>query len=98
MPNSIGLYRQWSFRQTNIHTDRRYFSPEGNAFRLAKRMRRHVHFAYLNLVKDVYPSPLTGTLGIDLIMFRNVAIYLKPEVNQAIIQRMHRALRPGVAS
>ncbi|HWY88051.1 MAG TPA: CheR family methyltransferase, partial [Gemmataceae bacterium] len=52
-------------------------------------------FAYLNLVKDVYPSPLTGTLGLDLILFRNVAIYLKPEVTKAIIERFERALRPG---
>jgi len=43
----------------------------------------------------VYPSPLTGTLGLDLILFRNVAIYLKPEVTRAIIQRFHQALRPG---
>ena len=58
-------------------------------------MHRHVRFAYLNLVKDVYPSGWTGTLGLDLILFRNVAIYLKPEVTRAIIERFQRALRPG---
>jgi chemotaxis protein methyltransferase CheR len=88
-------YRQWSFRQTDINHDRNYFSVEGKDFCLAPRIRQHVRFAYLNLVKDVYPSPLTGTLGLDLILFRNVAIYLKPEVTKAIIQRFHRALRPG---
>ena len=88
-------YRQWSFRQTNINKDRNYFSVEGKDFCLVPRIRQHVRFAYLNLVKDIYPSPLTGTLGLDLILFRNVAIYLKPEVTKAIIQRFHRALRPG---
>jgi chemotaxis protein methyltransferase CheR len=88
-------YRQWSFRQTDIHQDRRYFSPDGEWFVLSPKVRGHVRFAYLNLVKDVYPSPLTGTVGLDLILFRNVAIYLKPEITQAIIERFRRALRPG---
>ena len=88
-------YRPWSFRQTNIYNDRTYFTPDGDAFRLTPKMSHWVRFAYLNLVKDVYPSPLTGTLGLDLILFRNVAIYLKPEVTKAIIARLHSALRPG---
>jgi chemotaxis protein methyltransferase CheR len=88
-------YRPWSFRHTTIHNDRTYFTPEADAFRLTPRVSQCVRFADLNLVKDVYPSPLTGTLGLDLILFRNVAIYLKPEVTQAIISRFRSALRPG---
>lgn len=88
-------YRQWSFRQTNIHQNREYFKPDGDLFRLVDRLREHVRFAVLNLVKDVYPSPLTGTVGLDLILFRNVAIYLKSEVTAAILQRFYQALRPG---
>ena len=88
-------YRQWSFRQTDINRNREYFQTEGDTFRLVDRLRPHVRFATLNLVKDVYPSPLTGTVGLDLILFRNVAIYLKPEVTAAILRRFHQALRPG---
>jgi chemotaxis protein methyltransferase CheR len=90
-----GCYRMWSFRQSDIQADRRYFLQESDSFRLLPHVRDRVRFAYLNLVKDVYPSPLTGTMGMDLIVFRNVAIYLKPEVTAAIIERFHRALRPG---
>ena len=88
-------YRPWSFRQTDIHQNREYFTLEGDTYRLVDRLRPHVRFAYLNLVKDVYPSPLTGTVGLDLILFRNVAIYLKPEVTAVILQRFYQALRPG---
>ncbi|MEJ7593930.1 MAG: CheR family methyltransferase [Planctomycetaceae bacterium] len=88
-------YRQWSFRQTDINQNREYFRPEGDMYRLVPRLREHVRFTYLNLVKDVYPSPLTGTVGLDLILFRNVAIYLKPEVTAAILTRFYQALRPG---
>lgn len=90
-----GRYRPWSFRHTTIHQDQRYFLPSGEEFRLAERVRNYVRFGYLNLVKDVYPSSLTGTLGLDLIVFRNVAIYLKPPVTAAILARFHGALRPG---
>src|SRR6185295_10875865 len=73
-------YRLWSFRQTKIQEDPTYFIRQKESYRLTPKVREWVRFAYLNLVKDVYPSPLTGTLGMDLILFRNVAIYLRPEV------------------
>jgi chemotaxis protein methyltransferase CheR len=88
-------YRQWSFRQTDIHKERSYFCPEGDDYRVVPKIRELVRFGYLNLVKDVYPSPMTGTAGLDLVLFRNVAIYLKPEVIAAIIGRFRQALRPG---
>lgn len=90
-----GRFRPWSFRHTNIQDNRIYFSPAQDEFQLVENVRDTVRFAYLNLVKDAYPSPLTGTLGLDLILFRNVAIYLKPDVTRSIIQRFHQALRPG---
>ncbi len=91
----LGRYRQWSFRGTDIHQDRTYFVRQGDEYHLVPKIREHVRFNYLNLVKDVFPSPLNGTLGLDLILFRNVAIYLKPAIVDAIVERFHRALRPG---
>ncbi len=90
-----GCYRSWSFRQTDIHENRTFFCRRGDTFQISPRIREQVRFAYLNLVKDVYPSTLSGTYGLDLILFRNVAIYLKPEVTEKIIERFHQALRPG---
>ncbi len=88
-------YREWSFRQTEIHKNPGYFQRQGDTYCLVPEVRSRVRFTYLNLVKDVYPSPLTGTVGLDLILFRNVAIYLKPEITAAIIGRFRQALRPG---
>jgi len=89
-------YRPWSFRHTNIHQDRRYFTPDQDNFRLASKVRDKARFTYLNLVKDIYPSPLTGTLGLDLILFRNVAIYLKPEVTKKSSSDFTRRCGPAV--
>ena len=91
----LGRYRNWSFRQTNINDNREYFLVDEDEYLLVPHVRQLVRFRCLNLVKDVYPSPLTGTVGLDLILFRNVAIYLKSNVTNAIIRRFQRALRPG---
>ncbi len=90
-----GCYRPWSFRLTDVNGNGKYFSREGKNYRLTPHVRHLVRFSYLNLVKDVYPSSLTGTLGLDLILFRNVAIYMKLDIFKIVIQRFHRALRPG---
>ncbi len=88
-------YRPWSFRHTTIHEQPDYFTRDKESFRLVPRIRGLVRFNYLNLIKDVFPSPLTGTLGLDLILFRNVAIYLRPEITRRIIERFRECLRPG---
>jgi len=90
-----GWYRQWSFRQTKIQENSRYFTPDRDGYRVQDHLRAKVRYQYLNLVKDVYPSPLNGTLGMDLILFRNVAIYLRNDVTLAILERLYQALRPG---
>lgn len=90
-----GHFRPWSFRRTQIHLDPRYFQANGDDIRLLPHVQERVRFVFLNLVKDVYPSPLTGTVGLDLILFRNVAIYLQPEVVQAIVGRFYQCLHPG---
>ncbi|WP_437187580.1 CheR family methyltransferase [Planctomicrobium sp. SH668] len=88
-------YRKWSFRQTSIQEDARYFRQQGDTYVVCDRIRQQVRFQYLNLVKDAYPSSLNGTVGLDLILFRNVAIYLKAEVTAAILNKLLKALRPG---
>jgi chemotaxis protein methyltransferase CheR len=91
----LAEYRAWSFRRTEIHEDPRYFTTRGDRSCLLPQVRDRARFVYLNLVKDVYPSPLTGTIGLDLILFRNVAIYLQPDVIRAIVARFCQCLHPG---
>lgn len=90
-----GRYRAWSFRGTDVLNDPRYFRLTGDEFLIADRIRSRVRFRWLNFVHDVYPSALTQTVGLDLIVFRNVAIYLRPEVTREILRRFARCLRPG---
>lgn len=90
-----GLYSAWSFREMPAEIRERYFTPRGSRFELSAEVRRQVTFAYLNLAEDTYPSPLTNTHEMDLILFRNVLIYFNAEMARRVVDRLYRALADG---
>lgn len=89
-----GRYRAWSFRGTEIGGDTRYFRRSGELFQLVERIRDRVRFVEHNLAVDPYPPPESGD-GFDIVFFRNVAIYFRPETIRACIARFASVLRPG---
>ncbi len=54
-----------------------------------------VHFQRLNLAADVYPSPPSGTCNLDLILCRNLLIYLESETVRDISRRLLECLAAG---
>ena len=89
-----GLYRAWSFRSSDTRIRDRHFIPREGSFELRPEIRRMVEFGYLNLSSGGYPSLVTQTNALDLILWRNVAIYLSPEVVRAVAVRLHECLLP----
>jgi len=77
-----GRYSEWSFRATPSVLRERWFAPAGNEYEIHQKIRDMVHFAYLNLAADVYPSILSETNALDLILCRNVFIYLDRQTVQ----------------
>lgn len=84
-----GRYRPWSLRQTNDIQRKRYFSVDDETFVLDPEIQQMVTFQYQNLAEDSYPSDM------DLILCRNVAIYLPENVNRVIAGRFYHSLAPG---
>lgn len=68
---------------------RQYFQKDGATFRIRKEVRERVLFAKHSLLSD---PPFSQ---IDLIVCRNLLIYLDREVQREILQMFHFALRPG---
>ncbi|MGY2339315.1 CheR family methyltransferase [Pseudomonas sp. SDO5532_S415] len=68
---------------------RQYFSRENLHYRVRKEIREKVLFAKHSLLLD---PPFSQ---IDLIVCRNLLIYLDREVQRDIMQMFHFALRPG---
>ncbi|MCF8033572.1 MAG: hypothetical protein K9K66_04920 [Desulfarculaceae bacterium] len=82
-----GTYKKWSFRQCGPEVTRRYFNSQGQLFQIKPEAARRVSFAYLNLAEDTYPSLMTNTCAMDLILCRNVAIYLPEEQVRKMVKR-----------
>ncbi|MND66213.1 Aerobic respiration control sensor protein ArcB [compost metagenome] len=91
---AIGIARSGSYSEA-IVTDvppsrlRQFFLKEDQHYRVRKEVREKVLFARHNLLSD---PPFSQ---IDLIVCRNLLIYLDREVQRDILQMFHFALRPG---
>jgi len=72
----LGVYGDWSFRALNPPRKRRYFQPVGDQWRIAPQLRDRVSFRRVDLVRDRFPDPGAGLHQFDLILCRNVFIYL----------------------
>jgi len=86
---AAGLYPERSLADLSPERRERYFSREGDAYRVNKELRRLIVFAPHNLVSD---APFTK---IDLITCCNLLIYLTPLTQKKVLSLFHFALRPG---
>lgn len=89
------VYRDWSLRGTSESLRRRFFVQTQAGFELAPAIRRTVTFAPLNLAEDLYPSLVTNTSAMDVVLCRNVVMYFTEDARRATVDRLWRALVPG---
>jgi two-component system CheB/CheR fusion protein len=68
---------------------RRFFVREESGYRVGKEIRELVTFATQNLLMD---PPFTK---LDILVCRNLLIYLVPEVQKRLISLFHYSLNPG---
>ncbi len=89
-----GLYGSWSFRQVPTQIQRTYFEAHNQLYKICDRLQQHVVFRWGNLLNDPCPNPSLGLDSIDLIICRNVFIYLDSQAIGQIIQKFHGVLGP----
>ncbi|MDJ0521857.1 MAG: protein-glutamate O-methyltransferase CheR [Planctomycetota bacterium] len=90
-----GRFRDWSLRGAGSGFLARYFRARGPAWELIDPIRRRVRFSFLNLALDSYPSHVSGTFGMDLILCRNVLIYFDAWTVEQVTKRLAASLAPG---
>jgi len=66
-----------------------WFQPEDKGWHLADKLGRTLRFRKHDLISDEYPTRL------DLIVFRNVAIYFEQEATSEVHSKMASSLKPG---
>lgn len=88
-----GVYGDWSFRNAPPWVRSRYFTATSDdRWAVVPTIRKMVKFASLNLVKDAYPSLLNATTAIDIILCRNVLMYLTPGAAKEAVDGLYRSL------
>ena len=88
-------YGEWSLRGEGAKVARKYLRQDGDRYHVHPLIQSRVQFEYLNLALDVYPSSVTGTRDLDLILCRNVMIYFDRDTIASIAQRFYESLTPG---
>ena len=91
----LAAYTNWSLRGEGASAAKLYLTRYGDRHVLDDKIRRRVVLEHLNLAQDIYPSAATNTEGMDLILCRNVLIYLDPETVRKAASRLFESLAPG---
>ena len=76
-------------------TVERYFTRSRGEWQLHPAVRGMVSYEKLNLIKDMFPDPMSGLHDLDLIVCRNVFIYFNQAAIAGIMARFAASLRPG---
>lgn len=87
-----GTFSRWSFRTKARPWRDRWFTYNGNAWHARPELRERVHFETQNLL-DFSRTPSENVY--DLILCRNVLMYLVPDVTTTIVTSLARALTPN---
>lgn len=84
-----GLYAEGIALDVSAERLEKYFQKEGSHFRIKRNIRTTVTFATQNLAQD---PPFTK---LDLVVCRNLLIYLDSKTQKRLIPLFHYTLRPG---
>lgn len=90
-----GIYGQWSFRGFDEVRLARYFRECGHGRQVAEPLRAMVHFSCLDLLHDDFLSIADEPAQFDLILCRNVFIYLSTLAVSRIVAKFTPSLSVG---
>ncbi len=91
-----GRYRPWALRGVSAAVASSFFVPaRGETVEVRPEVRAGVDFRPLNLASAGWPSTASGVWGMDLVLCRNVLIYLSRPVVAEVAARLLASLAEG---
>lgn len=90
-----GVYRAWSIRADGGSLAMPYLLRDGELFRVHDALRASVTFARVNLLSSSWPPIGADVLHNDVVLCRNVLIYLDPASVERAAERLRDALNDG---
>jgi len=83
-----GEYSAWTLRDIAPEQRSRLFVRSGESWAVRDEYRRGVEFVYHNLVGEEFPCVQKNIFSFDIIMCRNVMIYLDARNNRLLAERL----------
>ena len=75
---------------------KKYFHEEEKKFRLDSRIKEMVQFSYFNLLNEKQKLPPECIYGdFDVVLCRNVLIYMNEKEQQVVFEKLYRSLKPN---
>ncbi|HTV59257.1 MAG TPA: protein-glutamate O-methyltransferase CheR [Verrucomicrobiae bacterium] len=87
-----GVYDAYALRNTEPQIRQKYFSQDGDKFRISPEVRSRVTFSRLNLLDE---SKLLFMKGFDIIFCANVLIYFDTASKRRVVGHLYNSLIPG---
>ncbi len=87
-----GIYRGGAFRTTPLEYRRSYFIEAEDGFHVVDKIRKMCYFGQLNLL-DTGKAAIVGR--VDVVVCRNVLIYLDVRSRRKVIDSLYERLVPG---
>src|SRR5699024_8674464 len=84
-----GIYKPQALKDLPEDKKSRYFTLKNNEYHVDNKLKEQITFLNHNLLHDSYPR------NVDLIVCRNVLIYLTDKAKIAIYHKFSNSLRPG---
>jgi chemotaxis protein methyltransferase CheR len=91
------IYSERQLREVDADRISRYFEPTsrgGDRYQVVGALRNIVRFSQASLIEDACQLPATQGGQFDLIICRNVLIYMTPANQRAIARHLSHMLRP----
>lgn len=85
----LGIFREEDLKEVEPDTINKYFKRENNKFRISDKIKRKAEFKHLDLKDTEFTSRF------NLIICRNVLIYLRKKFQEIILRHFYHSLKPG---
>ena len=90
-----GIFNKWSFRQIPEFYMKQYFIPLGEKYKIHTSVKNMVDFKYHNIIRETLSCTALNGKGYDLILFKNVLIYLEKGKAKNTVSALFTMLKEG---
>ena len=91
-----GIYGEDQLIETKLGIIRKYFRKREEYFEILPEIREMVLFSRDDLTSPILHAPSASIFGeFDLILCRNVLIYLNPRVQHTVCEKLSNSLKSG---